>query len=60
MVALLFRRGWFWELLEVAHELVCTKDRAAALLSGGRPRHLCHVAGPVDDPGDSGGPWPAD
>ena len=46
---------WRWAL-EGAHELVCTKDRTAALLSGGRPRHLCHVAGPVGDPGDSGGP----
>src|SRR2546429_3274439 len=47
-------------VLESAHELVCTKERAVALLSGSRPRHSSHVAGPVGDPGDSGGPWPAD
>jgi hypothetical protein len=45
---------------ESAHEPATTKDRAAALFHSARPRHSCHVAGLVGDPGDSSYPGPAD
>jgi hypothetical protein len=41
---------------ESAHEPAVTKDRAATLPHGVRPRHSCHVAGLVGDPGDSSCP----